>query len=83
MIEHITEHFSYEEGVQKDIGYPLAESHAAKHKELTEKALIIKADCLAGKVRSTSLISFIIDDVIVLHLLEEDVKFFPYIKKLP
>ena len=83
LIEHITEHFSYEEGVQKDIGYPLAESHAAKHKELTEKALIIKADCLAGKVRSTSLISFIIDDVIVLHLLEEDVKFFPYIKKLP
>lgn len=83
LIRHISEHFSYEEGVQKDIGYPQAESHAVMHRELTEKALKIQADCLDGKVKSASLISFLIDDVIILHILEEDVKFFPYIKKHP
>ena len=65
-----------------DIGYPDAESHAEKHRELTEKAIQIKGDCLAGKVNMVSLISFIIDDVIIFHLLEEDTKFFPYINKL-
>ncbi len=82
LLSHISEHFSYEEQVQKYIGYPDAESHAEKHRELTEKAIQIKGDCLAGKVNMVSLISFIIDDVIISHLLEEDTKFFPYIKKL-
>jgi len=81
LIKHISEHFTYEENVQKDIGYPQAEPHAVMHRELTEKALKIKEDCLAGIVKSTSLISFIIDDVIIMHLLEEDTKFFPFIKK--
>ncbi|NCB73259.1 MAG: diguanylate cyclase [Clostridia bacterium] len=83
LLSHISEHFSYEEQVQKDIGYPDAKSHAEKHKELTERAIQIKDDCLSGKIKMVSLISYIISDVINLHLLEEDTKFFPYIKKLP
>lgn len=81
LINHIVEHFEYEESVQKAIGYPESENHAKLHLELTEKALQIKEAFMAGKMKSSAMISFIMDDVIIGHLLEEDTKFFPYYKE--
>jgi len=83
LINHIVEHFEYEECVQTEIGYPDAENHAELHRKLTEKALQIKEASLAGQMKTSAMISFVMDDVIIGHLLEEDTKFFPYVKQIP
>lgn len=81
LIKHILNHFVYEESVQLEVGYPDHDVHIVLHKELIEKALKLKKDYRNEKIRPSVLFSFMVDDVIMGHMLEEDVKFFPYIHK--
>ena len=81
MIEHLSKHFSYEESILAECNYPDLQNHSEIHGKLIEKILEIKKSSMAGKITPLVLFSFIMDEAILGHLLEEDVKFFPYIKK--
>lgn len=81
VIKYIEDHFAYEENFQKEIGYPDVKEHAEIHKHLVEKAMRIKTSYLSGKIRPSEFFSFMLDDIVVGHLQEQDTKFFPYIQK--
>ena len=81
IIEHLSKHFSYEEGILAECNYPDLQIHTEIHGKLIEKIVEIKKSSMTGKITPLVLFSFIMDEAIIGHLLEEDIKFFPYIKK--
>ena len=78
LLNHIQEHFQYEESFLERIKYPNIEEHKELHKELTRKILSLKKYYETGELKPSDLFSFILDDVIVGHLIEQDVLFFSY-----
>ena len=80
LLKHIEEHFIYEEKILETIKYPNAKEHSEMHKELSQKTLRLKKYYENGELKHTDLFSFILDDVIIGHLMEQDSLFFPYIK---
>jgi len=80
-LKHVNQHFNYEEQLQINIGYPDYMRHSKIHKSIAAKALKLKDSYEAGKLNSSAFFSFMIDDIIVGHMLVEDIRFFPYIKK--
>jgi|GEM_PF-403741 len=81
VVVKIAEHFDYEEKVLTELDYPELEHHLNEHKRLLELARTVSEAYLAGVGKAQSVTTFIVDEIIVGHLLEEDVKFFPYIKE--
>ena len=79
VLNHIVAHFDTEEQILKDIGFPDYETHAAIHKNLVEQALQLKESYQKGQLKSSAFFSFIVDEIIIGHMIEKDRKFFPYI----
>ena len=80
LIKHIEEHFAYEEKALEIAKYPYVKEHSELHKELIKKTLRLKKYYENGQLKSIELFSFILNDVIMGHLIEQDTLFFPYIK---
>jgi len=74
-------HFAFEEGILEIRHYPKISEHIEIHKKLLSKAIKLKKAYERGTVRPTAFFSFLVDDVMLGHLLEEDVKFFPYVEE--
>ena len=74
-------HFAFEEGVLEIRHYPKVAEHIEIHKKLLTKAIKLKKAYERGTVRPTAFFSFLVDDVVLGHLLEDDVKFFPYVEE--
>lgn len=78
LIEHISYHFNFEEIFLNDISYSEANTHKEKHDILIRKAKeLFKSSSKKNMLEDT--IRFIINDVIINHLIHEDSKFFQYI----
>ncbi len=80
LIKHIISHFEYEEKVLINAGYPDYPEHIRIHNGLVSKAMNLRKNHRDGDIKSSAFISYILDDVIVGHMLEKDMLFFPYIK---
>jgi len=78
LLSHIEQHFEFEEKVLTDSGYPGYLGHAELHKNLVSKALRLNDSFLSGEVKTSAFFSFVVDDVVLGHLMEADTKFFPY-----
>ncbi|MCD8499458.1 MAG: EAL domain-containing protein [Clostridiales bacterium] len=81
MIEHINEHFAYEEQVLETVGYPELEAHQKEHERLVRELLQLKQSYLQKTVRPTVFFSFLVDQVILGHLIDEDAKFFNWTRQ--
>lgn len=81
LIQHTSQHFAYEEHVLKKLNYDQIEDHMVKHQLLIEKALGLRKDFLEDKGYMSTFFSFIIEDVVLKHMIQEDTRFFPTIKK--
>lgn len=81
LFKNIANHFEYEEHTLTELGYTATKEHADIHRDLIRKAMILKEFFRSGKVKPSDFFSFLLDDVIVGHMLEEDAKFYPYTKK--
>lgn len=73
------DHFSYEEQVLAEMGYPDWRKHADLHQELITKARRLTEAYRNQDTDGLAVVSFIITDVILGHLLQADVQFFSYI----
>ena len=82
VLNHIVIHFDTEEQILKDIGFPDYEAHATIHKNLVEKSLQLKESYQNEQLKSSAFFSFIIDEIIIGHMLDKDRKFFSYIPTL-
>ncbi|MGV8905433.1 MAG: diguanylate cyclase [Acetobacterium sp.] len=80
-LKQVIQHFNYEEQVQINIGYPDQLRHAGIHKSLGEKALKLRDSYACGELNAWAFFSFMLDDIIVGHMLVEDIRFFKYIEK--
>ena len=83
LLAEIAGHFSSEEHILTQIGYPEADKHKLIHWQLLSRAVKLKADYINGTLQASAFISFIIDDVVLGDMLKDDALFFPYTKKNP
>ena len=79
-MDFIEQHFSDEEKLLRDIGYPMLAEHSRMHSELIERT-----DELRNKVRSKTmnegeLVAYVVNDVVFGHLVNEDRDFYKYVK---
>lgn len=79
-LEKMLNHFEYEQNIQMKIGYPACEEHAKLHQIIISKALKFQESFHKAELNSTELLNFLLDDIIFGHVINEDKKFFPYIK---
>jgi hemerythrin-like metal-binding protein len=75
------EHFGDEEKALSAIGYPDRINHGDIHESILAKTLKMREAYRTGEVKFSTFVLFIVDDVILGHLLNEDEKFFSYIRK--
>lgn len=80
LLSHVDKHFKEEEEVLQAIGYPSATFHKRYHQHLLLKGLQMKQRLTEGHVVKADMIMFLMDEIIVGHLLNEDAKFFPWIQ---
>ncbi len=81
LLDHVIYHFATEEHLLQSIDYANTAEHSQQHKELLKKFLQLKNAYEHREIKASSLFSFLIDDVIIDHILLEDKKFFPAIQK--
>lgn len=80
LISHISLHFQAEEKIISELKFDDLENHIKLHKELLEKALNLKTEILSNKVKPGEAVEFIVNTIIIGHLIKEDTKFFKLIK---
>jgi diguanylate cyclase (GGDEF)-like protein/hemerythrin-like metal-binding protein/PAS domain S-box-containing protein len=78
VLNHVVDHFDSEEEILSSISYPGYERHAQIHKGLVEKAVKLKESYLKGELKASAFFSFVVDDIIIGHMLHADRKYFPY-----
>ncbi len=81
--DHLEKHFNYEESLLADIGYEGAQAHSMLHKKLLDKMSEIKRSLNAAESAEggSLIVSYIINDIVVGHMLMDDVEFFSYMPK--
>ena len=81
LTEHIDFHFSAEVRLLTKLHYEGATEHAHLHQSLLTKFDQLIEAYHNGSIRTSAFFSFIIDDLIMDHMLKEDVKFFPFLRQ--
>ena len=81
LLDEVTHHFEDEEQILADLGYPDIEEHKIIHKQLLDKAVNFKEEYCCGRLNASFCLSFILDDVVRNHMLQEDQRYFPYTRK--
>ena len=76
----VANHFNYEEHFLEEIGYSEYENHRIIHKDLLKKAFLLKENFQNGDIKSSPFFSFIVDDIIVGHMLKDDFDYFKYLQ---
>ena len=76
----VIEHFEYEEKVLKQVKYRGLYSHTNIHELLVERTTQVIEALEKDELNPKEAVSIIFDEVIVGHLLCEDIKFYPYIE---
>jgi len=79
LLVHVANHFATEESILSQTGFSGLEEHQNIHKDLLRRTGELAADFLRQPTQSPIFLSFMINDLIIGHLSDEDVKFFPYL----
>ena len=80
LLKHLDKHFSDEIAVLIEANYPDHAAHAKIHEELLAKAKKMNAAEPGKNFKSSAFFSFTADDLVLGHMLHEDIKFFPYLQ---
>ena len=80
LFQHIPNHFACEEQILYEADYPHLKAHQTIHAKLARKAITFRDGFMQGEIKAGAFLSFLMDEVIVEHMLKEDAKFFPYLQ---
>ncbi len=80
-MEFCERHFENEERMLARIGYPRVEEHRSLHAEILEMARDLRSGLDRETVNPEEFFHFLVDKLVVSHLLEADSDFFPYSRK--
>ena len=75
-------HFANEESILARCHYPDLEEHALEHQNLIARAQVLRRKAVAGELTLGGLVTFIVQDVVVKHMLTADQKYYPLLKAL-
>lgn len=76
LIKNIVKHYSYEEEILSNIGYKDYDKHCKIHKNLIGKMFQLKQCYENREINSSAFFSFMADDVVIGHMINEDMQFF-------
>lgn len=76
VLQYIQKHFEYEENVLCQINYEDLSTHIQSHHRLLQKAEELVKKSADGKLLPGDVVRFIVSDVVTMHLVHEDTKFF-------
>jgi hemerythrin len=80
LVQYTVTHFSYEERLMRQYGYPDLEAHQEQHAALTKQVLAFQADFEAGHVAMTVQLLHFLKDWLQQHIANSDQKYAPYMK---
>jgi len=81
LIRDVARHFQDEESIIAAAGYPRAARHAALHRALVARALILVERFRAGEANMGEIFQFLAHDLIARHILRADRDFFSYLQR--
>jgi len=81
LLKDVKEHFEYEEKILEGLEYDDYVKHRNIHHSLFEKGVRLKETLQKNELSLSTIRTFLQDDVIIGHILMEDVKFFSHIRK--
>jgi len=81
LIRDVSQHFQDEESIIAAAGYPRAARHAALHRALVARALILVERFRAGEANMGEIFQFLAHDLIARHILRADRDFFSYLQR--
>ncbi|MBL0168260.1 MAG: bacteriohemerythrin [Propionivibrio sp.] len=81
LINNVKQHFAREEAVLARYHYAGLEEHVLQHQKLVGRALELRRMADAGEMTLGDLVTFLAQDVVVKHLLKEDARFFPLLRR--
>lgn len=76
--ETILAHLPVEEQLQERIGFPDYELHALEHRRLVDKMAVLERNCLSGDLPLVAFWSFLLEEVVVGHILKKDMQYFAH-----
>jgi diguanylate cyclase (GGDEF)-like protein/hemerythrin-like metal-binding protein len=79
--EKIVNHFKSEEKILRKLEVPNYQEHVNMHQYLVDKFIKLNNSYENGEIKPSLFFMFVVDEVVVNHLVEMDTKFFPYLKK--
>jgi hemerythrin-like metal-binding protein len=74
-------HFKEEETILGALGYPYLNNHKQLHDELLIRAGQLEEAYMKKEIKLSAFFSFLLDEVIIGHMLDADTKFFSYVEK--
>ena len=81
LLVHVINHFGDEEAILKQYRYDDLDGHANDHKILIDHALKLRKEALAGEITVGRLVDFLANEVVAVHMLRTDRKFYPIFRK--
>ena len=80
LVRAVVQHFKDEETIITASGFPGSATHAAIHRELIDKAVVLVGRFHAGTLAIGELFQYLAHDVVTRHMLGADREFFPYLE---
>ncbi|WP_223923991.1 diguanylate cyclase [Geobacter sp. AOG2] len=77
LLSHAADHFTQEEEILRRHAYEDVDEHAEQHRLLVEHALKLRLQADKSGVSAGELIDFLVNEVVVGHLLRTDLAFYP------
>ena len=81
LIDQVTRHFSYEEGLLAKIKYPQYKQHVKIHQKLLGKITFMRDSFKQQQLKSPAFFVFMTKDLVLSHVEEEDAKFFELLRQ--
>ncbi len=79
LLAEVSQHFHDEETVLEAVGFPGLSQHVAEHAKLLARGLQLTEEFKASTLTVGDIFQFLASEVIMLHMLEADREYFPFI----
>jgi diguanylate cyclase (GGDEF)-like protein/hemerythrin-like metal-binding protein len=80
LLEEAKSHFAHEEKILAEAGYPDTVDHSRLHAELLASADSLMSDSMDSAKSAARFFDFLVDKVVIGHMLGDDARFFPFLK---
>lgn len=81
LINHLSKHFEDEEQLQRQWHFPEFSLHRDSHRQLISRIESFKDELTSELIQASDFFTFVMDEVVMGHLLTEDIRYYPYVSE--